>query len=70
MKRANSLEKTLMLGRIEGRRRRGQQEMRWLDGITYLIDMSLSKLQVIVKDREAWHGSVHGITKSWTQLSD
>ena len=59
-----------MLGRIEGRRRRGQQEMRWLDGITYLIDMSLSKLQVIVKDREAWPGAVHGITKSWTQLSD
>ena len=69
MQRANSLEKTLMR-KIEGRRRRGQQRIRWLDGITDSIDMSLSKLREIVKDRGAWHAAVYGITKSWTQLSD
>ena len=68
--RANSLEKTLMLGKTEGRRRRGQQRMKWLDGITDSMDMSLSKLREIVKDREAWRTMVHGITKSQTQLSD
>ena len=70
MQRANSLEKTLMMGKIEGRRRREQQRMRWLNGITDLMDMSSSKLWEIVKDREAWHAVVHGVTKSWTQLRD
>ena len=70
MRRVDSLEKTLMLGGIGGRRRRGRQRVRWLDGITYSVDMGLGGLQDLVMDRQAWHAAIHGFAKSWTRLSD